>query len=71
MVSDPIGRALRSTDMVCPTCVFGPDGSADAAADGSDAAGVVVLAVAEAGGAGKPPTIGKVVVRRLTREGER
>lgn len=70
MVWGPIGRALRPTDMGCPTCVFGPDGSADAAADGSDAAGVVALAVAGAGGAGKPPAIRKFVVCRVTREGE-
>ena len=71
MVRHPIGRVLGLTGMDCPTFLFGADGSADAAADGLDAAGVVVLAVAGAGDAGKPPATGEFVVRRTMREGER
>lgn len=71
MGRDPIGRALCPTHMGYPTCTLGLDGSGDAAADGSDAAGVVVLAVVGAGGVGKPQAIGKFVVRHMTREGER
>ena len=71
MVRHPIGRALAPTDMGCLTSLSGAGGSADGVVDGSDAAGVAVLVVVVAGGAGKPPGNSEVTrVRRVAREGE-
>ena len=52
-----IGGAQGRTDTGHLTSLFGAGGSADGVVDGSDTAGLAVLVVVVAGGAGKPPAI--------------